>query len=111
MSIFVKVFVNICKHGDPLLWTRSAGRRNSAATLFAGAFFTARSRAQTSDGRPELCQSEMAGVLAAINSAKRGSLRNAENSTSLYTFLRSLYPSSIAFFKYCSERSATPILA
>src|ERR1043166_9598965 len=47
----------------------------------------------------------------AISSVNRLSLRNAANSESLYTFLKSLYPSSIAFLRYCSERSEKPIFA
>ena len=45
------------------------------------------------------------GGFDATNSANRLSFRNVANSSSLYTLLKSLYPSSSAFFKYSSDRS------
>ena len=56
-------------------------------------------------------QSGNVGILAAISSVNLGSFRSEENSTSLYTFLTSLYPSSIAFLRYSSDRSNAPIFA
>jgi hypothetical protein len=45
------------------------------------------------------------GGFDATNSANRLSFRTSANSASLYTLLKSLYPSSSAFLKYSSDRS------